>query len=305
MPHYKAKLKPVFIVGTPRSGTTLLYRTLLKHPSFIPKDLCLEETKIFMEPDISILSKQKPASLYNYMLKDSDVYEEFERSIKYESIWQEICLKPGFLNFLLEKPAFWYFLLNKRVVNKFFFYARQARGCKRIVEKTPRHLFQYKRIFNSFPHSKIIATVRHPVDVFSSYKIRKQRDPDSNWLDITVSEFIKRYREMSSYALELHETDNALCLKYENFVRNPEREFKQICTHINEPFITDLLYEGEKRLINYKVDPYLSKPITQKTKNWSDYLNDDQVSQIENGLQDEMSKFGYTSKLNNTSNSIE
>ncbi|TVP97862.1 MAG: sulfotransferase [Balneolaceae bacterium] len=293
----RTELKPVFIVGTPRSGTTLLYRTLLKHPSFKLPQLCLEETKIFMKPEISLISKQKPASLFNYMLQDDERYQEFLNSIKPEYTWQKIFFKTGFDRFFSEKPAFWFFLLNKRIVRKFFFYAKQARGCNRIVEKTPRHILKFNRIQSTFPNSKIIVTLRHPVDVFSSYKKRKQRDPDSNWLSISITDFIKRYRKMSTYVLELSDSENAICVKYEDFVKNPEKEFRQICNHINEPFISDLLYEGEKSLNDYKIDPLLSKPISPRAENWSDYLNGDQVSLIENNLQHEMEKFGYTSRL--------
>jgi hypothetical protein len=300
MPGYRDDLKPVFIVGAPRSGTTLLYRTLLKHPSFKLRKLCLEETKIFLKPDIAQISSHKPAPLFNYMLNDKNAYQDFLASIKLEKKWQLALYKSGLYHFLSDKPVFWRFSLNKRVIRKYFYYARQARGGKRIVEKTPRHLLEYNRILHSFPNAKIIVTLRHPVDVFSSYIRRKKRDPGSDWLNITLSEFIKRYREMSVNAIELSESDEAICVKYEKFVRNPENEFKQICMHLDEPFIPELLSEGEKSLADYKADPFLAKPITQKTKNWSDFLNIDQVIAIENSLADEMKKFGYRSKLNDS-----
>ena len=297
MPDYRSELNPVFIVGTPRSGTTLLYRTLLKHPSFKPKDLCLEETKIFLKPDISIISQQKPDSLFNYMLEDEEAYLKYLKSIRAERIWQEIFVKSGVIRFILDKPVSWNLLLNPRIVRKYFYFARQARGCQRIIEKTPRHLHRYNRISKSFPSSKIIITIRHPVDVYSSYKKRMQRDPDSNWLDYSLPEFVKRYRDMSVHVYKLNKFEKVLCIKYENFVENPEQEFRRICRHIDEPFLKEPLIEGEKRLSEYQVDPYLSKPIMNKTKNWSDYLREDQVILLERKLQPEMNQFGYPSRL--------
>lgn len=297
MPDYRSELKPVFIVGTPRSGTTLLYRTLLKHPSFMAKNLCLEETNIFINPDISVVSHQKPDLLFNYMLEDEDVYREYLKSIKLESIWQQIVIKSGLIKFFSEKPASWDFLMNPRIVRKYFYHAKQARGCRRIIEKTPRHLHRYNRIFKSFPNSKILITTRHPVDVYSSYKKRMQRDPDSKWLDYTLPEFVNRYRDMAVHVSKLSKSEKALCVKYENFVSNPEQEFRQICSHIDEPFLKAPLTDGEKRLSEYKIDPYLSKPITNKTKNWSDHLSEDQVIQLERNLQPEMNQFGFTSRL--------
>jgi hypothetical protein len=46
---------PVFIVGPARSGTSLLYRILQKHPVFVPQNrlvsVDLTESRVFSDPD--------------------------------------------------------------------------------------------------------------------------------------------------------------------------------------------------------------------------------------------------------------
>lgn len=290
-------LRPVFITGTPRSGTTLIYRTLLKHPVFKPKDLCLEETRIFMQSNIAIKSNQKPASLYNYMLEDDTEYQEYLDSIKLEFFWQKLCRNLRLSRLFSNEDSYWRFLGNAKIVRKYFYYAKRARNCERIVEKTPRHRLYSKRISTTFPHSKIIVTLGHPVDVFSSYKKRKKVEPNSTWLDISASEFIKRYHNMFNHVSKLVNDANILLVKYENFVQNPEKEFMQICNHVGVTYKKELLVKDEARLKDYKVDPFLSKPITKKTKEWSDFLSPDQVEFIESNLKNEMAGFGYESKL--------
>ncbi len=42
-----ALCSPVFIIGEARSGTSILYRTLQKHPTFRPREIDLTETHLF------------------------------------------------------------------------------------------------------------------------------------------------------------------------------------------------------------------------------------------------------------------
>ena len=83
-------LNPVFITAHPRSGTSLLYRTLLKHSSFAPKELCMEETRIFRHPLLALSDESKMYSLKKYMLKDEEAFTHFLNSIQFEKKWQKL-----------------------------------------------------------------------------------------------------------------------------------------------------------------------------------------------------------------------
>lgn len=291
------ELNPVFITGTPRSGTSLLYRTLLKHSSFKPKNLCLEETRIFLHPFLAIKSSRQRESLFNYMLEDEPLYRQYLDSIRFEHFWQKSAQKLRLSKLFPDEDTFWKFSLNPGIIRKFFYHAKQVRNCKRIVEKTPKHLLCSDRIFTTFPQSKIIITLRHPIDVFSSYMKRKQFEPDSDWLDITSDQFIKRYRHMAGYVTKLRDHNRALLVKYEHFVKSPEDEFQNICSHIGEPFEQQPVVEDQPELNHLKDRSFISEPITQKTKQWSDYINANQAQYIESGLANEMDLFGYSSVL--------
>jgi sulfotransferase family protein len=43
------RTSPVFIIGEARSGSSMLYRTLLHHPSFAPRQETLQETSFIRQ----------------------------------------------------------------------------------------------------------------------------------------------------------------------------------------------------------------------------------------------------------------
>ena len=230
------------------------------------------------------------------MLEDGTVYQQYLESIRYEQLWQAVSKNLRFSRFLSEETH-WKFVLNERVIKKYFYHAKKVRECHRIVEKTPKHLLRSQRIFRTFPQSKMLITIRHPVEVFSSYIKRKQVETESKWLDVTVQEFVDRYSNMVKHVETLGIKKEVLCLKYEDFISDPENKFREICYHLNEPFESEPIKEAEPQLSYLKSDPYLSKPITQNTKKWSDYITSEQVEFIEDHLKNEMASFGYASKL--------
>ncbi|MEN8133226.1 MAG: sulfotransferase, partial [Pseudomonadota bacterium] len=74
---------PVFIIGAPRSGTSILYRTLQKHSSFKSREENLQETKLLNYANCSHVFKgNEPKALFHYMLNDQRYYQQFLDSIR-------------------------------------------------------------------------------------------------------------------------------------------------------------------------------------------------------------------------------
>jgi len=184
-------------------------------------------------------------------------------------------------------------------VRNYFYYAQKARVCRRIVEKSPAHIYHINRIFSTYKDAKIIITIRHPVDVFSSIVRRAKIEPDKKWLKLSTSNFILKYKRQGTIALKesASRNTNITVVFYEDFVRDPRKEFMRICEFLSEDFESGLLSEGEESLAFWKIDPYLSKPITQKTKNWNDYVSKKDANIIEKNLDDLMTKLGYESVI--------
>ncbi len=231
------------------------------------------------------------------MLNDEKIFSQFLQSIKGEKIWQKI-LKTASIPFkVLDEFSAWKLSGNPSMIRKYFAFARQARGCERIVEKTPIHLLNHRRITHTFPQASILIIFRHPIDVYSSYRKRLQEHPEMDWLKLRVDEFTERYRTYAEAAEELRDSPQAYLLRYEDFVNSPEDSFRKICEFLHEPFEEEPIKEDEPSLKIEGINPNLSKKIQEKTKNWADYISADEARTIEAELKDVMEKYNYESVL--------
>jgi hypothetical protein len=187
---------PVFIVAAPRSGSTLLYKLLQYHYRFTPQkchsksEIAPYETAAFRKP--YHLPKYTPA--FKYMLENRELHMQFlqdGREILNSktlfdlnliiSLHQKILTgEPEKYQLLgrvtILRKLLWNLTGLKNFVRLFFYYSNLARGEERIVEKTPLHIFNLLEIRATFPQAKLIAIVRHPLDVYSSYKMRLKKE---------------------------------------------------------------------------------------------------------------------------------
>src|SRR5918993_578669 len=183
---------PVFIVGEARSGTSLLYRTLQKHPSFRPHRQNLVETDAFSHLRRTFMfSRTYPDPLRRFMLEDEAAWRAFLRTIRpiraVSAVWAPV-------NYVLRDRVawLWHANLHQLVLRAYFFYAWQARGCGRLLEKTPTNSLHLPRLVATFPRARFLYIHRHPVDVFTSYRRRAALDPQASWANIRLDEFCRR-----------------------------------------------------------------------------------------------------------------
>lgn len=245
-------------------------------------------------------ARKKPSSLIRYMLGNEMLYDKFLNATSLEYYWQSL-LRKGRFSILLDDDNFWLYGLNYRVARTFFYYAAEARGCNRLVEKTPRHLLFANRIFKTFPRARMLAIVRHPVDVYSSYEKRRRRQPEKSWLNIDLETFTQEYRRYMDVIREIADDERVFVMRYEDFVIKPVESFKEICRFIHERYESGPVTEGEPRLQGKDVDPNLLNKITIKTKDWSNFITPEDVELLESELADLMLEYEYPSKLNPSS----
>jgi len=188
---------PVFIVGEARSGTSILYRTLQRHSSFRPLRTNLVETEIFSHLRRTFLfGTTYPESLIRFMLDDEVVYRDFLGSIRVIRVVNALAVGLN-LMFRDRSDVVWYANLNHLLLRSYFFHAARARGCRRLVEKTPTNTIHLHRLWRTFPRAQFLYVYRHPVDVFSSYRRRAADDPAAGWAArLTPEDFCKAYRSL-------------------------------------------------------------------------------------------------------------
>jgi hypothetical protein len=275
---------PVFIVGEARSGTSILYRTLQKHSSFRPLRTNLVETEIF--------SHLRRTFLFGTIYPESLI--RFLGSIRVIRLVNALAVGLN-LMFRDRSDVVWYANLNHLLLRSYFFHAARARGCRRLVEKTPTNTTHLHRLWRTFPHAQFLYVYRHPVDVFSSYRRRATDDPAAGWAArLTPEDFCKAYRASIERVFRwTRGHGNLRMIRYEDFTRHPAREFERICEFLREPYEPQAVREGRPDFGRWRGDPHLWGEIVPVTKNWRDYIREDEADVIQTALSDVMGRLGY------------
>ncbi len=224
--------KPIFIIGCPRSGTTVLARILNNHSQVASAT----ETHFFNH-----LSTQK-----NYDWTNLD--ENFLKDFFNETRVEDFCslLKIDFEEFLakftqtqtdtsLNKED----QNQKRVFSTLMLILLERKNKERACEKTPQHLLSIEKILRIYPDAKIIHLIRDGRDTVNSL-IKMPWRPEGL---LNNSRFWKRYARLG---LEINQNyknqkENFLSVRYENLLLNPETSFQEICNFIELDFETEML----------------------------------------------------------------
>lgn len=308
---------PVFIVGAPRCGTSLLYRILQKHSSFKPTKVTsktgvnLVESQVFRNP--YTLKKSKNAR--NYMLNNEEEYIQFLQTTLGIRNFQKILLGKSLLHNLfaftngnwLFRSLIFTITRSDTLLRSYFYHAKHARGVCRILEKSPNSINFLPEILTTFPKAKLIFLYRHPIDAFTSYKrkLEDMKKAKSNlnkksieWLSISPYNFAKAYEKQINLALEAQKLDNNfISISYEKLVENPQAELVKILSFLDETFEETILPRDETNYFNWKPDPELFGSIKVQTKDWKDFVNDGEVEIIEAKLEKIMNRLNYTNKI--------
>jgi hypothetical protein len=306
--NFRQNESPVLIVGAPRSGTSLLYRILQKHSSFkLHGDdisVNLVESNIFSKP----YNLSEPNKL-NYLLNKQEIYDKFIAATQGIRQYQNLLAAQFIFRKLYRKEKFswfrnitWKITLSDLLIATFFSYAKQARGIKRILEKTPSAIYHLPEIKATFPQAKLLFIHRHPLDVFTSYKRRLETSKSLNlkpselrWLEISAERFCSEYE--SSIALALKERDanpeRFLLIPYAELVNQAEKTIEMVCKFLGEAYEAECLVQNEKQTTSWQIDPHLFGEIQKATKNWQDFIDETEAQWLENRLQDVMLQLGY------------
>jgi hypothetical protein len=286
---------PVFIVGEARSGTSILYRTLQKHSTFAPKRQSLVETEVFAHlPRAFLFNRSYPQAWIRFFLEDRAEWDLFLRSIRLPRV-ATAALAP--VNYLRRHRWRWLYYagMGPAVLRSFVFHATRARGCRRLIEKTPTNVQHLGELTAAFPNGRLLYVHRHPVDVFSSYRRRAAIDPAGDWANLDVRTFAERWMASTTRALSWLASGNTnlLIIRYESFVEDPLTAFQEICAFLEEPFEANALEEASPDSRRWPVDPHLWGAIVPRTKEWRDHISTDEAAMVQHLTGSVMRRLGY------------
>jgi hypothetical protein len=264
MPIYK---EPVFIVGMPRSGTTLIQGILCNTGEYFP----MPETHFFVRATYGLpkenLSKKDRKRIQHKLLKKS-----------------RIKLDPELPEYLTtQKDIF------EHVIDQF-----NPEGTGTFLEKTPRHVFFYSKIREHYPDAKFICMIREPKNVISS---QLTNSPKENKSVIRLSLL---YKKISEAILKIKYNNNVFLIKYEDLTAETEQILRNTCKFLNIAFDSKLLDNvaappGIVSAQEYWKKKNLDQNMIKKNNadKWQKILNPGQANIVNFITKSHAEKFGY------------
>ncbi len=278
--------QPFFIVGSERSGTTLLMVMLGNHPRFAV-------------PEVTWYYPRFRAFLHTY--GDLRQPENFKTLVS-EMIFGlktpllGLPLNPAtIVDQLIQRTAAPTFAEAFRVIVETF---AGANNRPRWGEKTPHNLFYVREILTDFPQAKIINVIRDGRDV-GVEQLRSAFGPRN------VYSAAKIWKRVENTAAELRAKLPAttwLDVRYEELVSEPERVLTSVTDFLGEKFEPALLdfHQGEiaRRRGATRDHRQLGRPVTPEFVGiYKRYLSEYDQAIFETVAGDELRRAGYVSTV--------
>ena len=271
---------PLFIVGTPRSGSTLLTSFLASHPDIYSgaetqffnkiglnsdelRDALKEENwphkAVYLMDTRLTLSGQKVLALYGK--NTSDIEETLSN--------REPSLK-AMLESIVERKS--------------------GESQSRWLEKTPNHLKHLKEIRKEFPNAKVILIHRDLRD--SSVSI-----PKLPWASNSV---IENAALISSWFVQVDDefnSPNFLAVSYEKLVTDSEATLQKVFEFIDEEYDSTILSRGNASDITSEAEPWkkdiFGKIDASSVGRWKKSMLPNLLRQVEAITGEVLTKLGY------------
>ena len=269
------KKLPVFIVGCPRSGTTLMRLLLNNHPRIAIPD----ETGIFE----ILMNRTRLKKALPYRIAPGSRLEKV--------LGTEIAERFNRL------PAFKRIGVRNIVDTLFTIYAT-SKGKTYWGAKTPHHYRYIPEIRKLFPSATIIFMIRDPRAVVASSK-RYAKNNKSFWASHNIQTAIDLWKE-SIHAAKACK-DDLVIVKYEELSSDPSSVIKEICNHLGVRFDPEMLnfYKSSESQIS-KMPTWhkeTTKPVNaENIEKWKTELSEEEISTIDKRLADEMSYANYSNE---------
>ena len=294
---------PVFIVGHPKSGTSLLVSLLDGHPELV---VIPEETDFYpviyqylrwvdfknmsVEDAVSIIEKIVYERTHLRYLLSRSKGEYIGGNYDYHEFQTEVFIET-FRNYMLSHPVEYSTILRGIAIA-----FKEASPLDKVksnivawVEKTPRHEFFAKTFSKWFARAKFIHIVRDPRDNWASYK---KKHPNLN-----IFQFIVSYRRSYWQGICNRDTvDNYMILNYEELLTSPEYVMERIAEFIGIHFANVLLTPSKlgkqwtgNSMWKEKYKGITTAPIGRYKKS----LSHQEIRLLECGLSEVFEKSGY------------
>ncbi|MGQ0430821.1 MAG: sulfotransferase family protein [Microthrixaceae bacterium] len=262
---------PIFVVGMPRSGTTLMRSIMNAHPS------------VAMAPETHFVDH------WMRLHRHTDVADPggFAR------LWGEFCDSKHFRTLGVEAdelearirasgpPSF-----QSMFTAMLEAYAERI-GKPRLGEKTPGNYRYLDTILEWFPDGRVLFMIRDPRAVVASFQAL-----DREWTDKPVDSIAVRWRRSVEMAEGWARDQRVLLVPYEALAHAPEPEVRRICDFLDEPFAPEMLQSG-RGVSGGEQLKFQGEVTTESVERWRTQLSPRDIAVTEHLARAPMRRWGY------------
>lgn len=275
----------VFLIGSPRSGTTMLKRMVSAHPEititrethWIPRfiERCRGvDSEGRVTPDIT---------------KELFGHHRFSQmKVSQEQVEQIVSSNPG--------------MMYADLVSELFDRYAKRKGKRLAGDKTPKYVRRLPTLLTMWPDAKVIHLVRDGRDVCLSMRYwrmaHKAVGRFSTWEEsptVTAALWWKVLVGLGCEDGQQFARTNYLEVRYEDLVNHSERECRRIVEHLRLPYDEAMLHYHEGRTSK---ESGLSAnaawlPPTKGLRDWQTQMPSDDIQRFEAAAGDLLQELGY------------
>ncbi len=268
----------VFIVGCPRSGTTLLQRVVNAHPqiAIIPESHWIPrlfEKRTGLTPEGQVTAELIPRLLEHPEFAGLHIgREELEGLIR---TGQQVCYSD--------------------FISSIFDLYGKAQGKALVGNKTPGYVRRLRTLHALWPTARFVHLIRDGRDLYLSTMHRPLRNPKPGVFDtweedpvLTAALWWELNVRLGRQAASWLGPGLYYEIRYESMVNHPGEECAALCAFLGLPYDDAMLrfHEGQTK-------PKAARPITPGLRDWRSQMPADDVERFEAAAGELLDELGY------------
>ena len=236
--------EPIFILGYPRSGTTLLQMLLSTQKEFVS----FPETHFFSTFISTIKTDEN-----NIIINKCDLSKILKKNILCDTVWEDTIIYNTLNN--LEN-------LNIKELFESIIKHYLKNNKQRWIEKTPNHIYMIDLIKKFYPNAKFLFLIRHPFDAIHSRKMKLPHDKTRS-VELLAQYWINSLIAYENFKLLF--PNSIMLIKYEELATNYKKSIKELEDFLDFSINDSLLQEYPNQLKTL-VHPWETWKMNNKNK---------------------------------------
>jgi len=229
-------MKPIFIVGSPRTGTHWLRRILSEHESIVSNPYESHVFPLILGPFLySRLPWNRSWETVNRNFNNSHLFHWIGEK-EFNALQKEYRIKEGSDKYKAS-------MLAKSILDNYYENHKNKKS-RFLLEKSPNHIYYLDTIMSLYEDAKIIELTRHPIEVIKSLKTLMLKD--ESWVPKSLNRQIEIWIKAVKAGLQYQKkpySHHIFSIKYENLINDFENTVNSISKFLDIGFNQNQLNE--------------------------------------------------------------